>query len=252
MTEALWARYRATSDADARRQLLDSYLGLVRHSAREVIRRGAGGIEFEELVSAGTVGLVQALEGFDPGRGLAFSTYAMPRIRGAMLDELRSRDWMPRAVRARSRQVARAVARLQQALGRAPDATEIAAELKVDVETYWRWTRDASGAELVPLEDGVEEEGDAGPIGTLVDHAGPDPEDLHAAREALDQMREAFTSLPQKDRLVLTLSYYEELTLRQIGEVLHITESRASQIRTRALRRLRERMPGATTEGRAA
>ena len=116
MTDALWTRYRGEGNPDARARLLDGYLGLVRHCARELVRRGIGAMEYEELVSAGTVGLIQALEGFDPERRLAFSTYAMPRIRGAMLDELRTRDWLPRGVRARSRKIAHATSQLQHQL----------------------------------------------------------------------------------------------------------------------------------------
>ena len=113
VAETLWQHYRATGDAQARSQLLDLYLGLVHHAARDHARSLPDGLELDELVSAGTVGLVQALEGFDPERGLAFSTYAMPRIRGAMLDELRSRDWVPRSVRTRGRRLEQVRAALQ-------------------------------------------------------------------------------------------------------------------------------------------
>ena len=241
MTDALWARYRGEGNSDARARLLDGYLGLVRHCARELVRRGIGAMEYEELVSAGTVGLIQALEGFDPGRRLAFSTYAMPRIRGAMLDELRTRDWLPRGVRARSRKIAHATSQLQHQLGRAPEAHEIAARLEVDEDTLRRWVQEAHGGELVPLE-ALESEDDieGRAADAITGRGGRDPHDVLAEREALERLRDSFAALPQKDRLVLTLSYYEELTLRQIGEVLHITESRVSQIRTRALRRLRD------------
>jgi RNA polymerase sigma factor for flagellar operon FliA len=252
LTDALWQRYRSLGDPEARRQLLDHYLGLVHHTAREMTRRVPADLELDDLVSAGTLGLVQALEGFDPSRGLAFSTYAMPRIRGAMLDELRGRDWMPRSVRTHARQLAQARAQLRQRLGRAPEPREVARTLGVDLATYWRWADEADGRTMVTLNrtaaPGTPEE--APLVDTIPDGNGDEPGEALTRAEALSQLREAFAALPHKDRLVLTLYYYEELTLRQIGDVLHITESRVSQIRTRALQRLREqvhRVGGRTT-----
>lgn len=242
-TESLWARYRGEGDLHARRELLDRYLGLVHHCACEVHRRFAGSVERDELVSAGTIGLVQALEGFDPSRGLAFSTYAVPRIRGAMLDELRAQDWMSRTARARKRRLEKMRAALAQRLGRAPTVEETAEVLGVDTATVHRWAGEADGSAFV-FVDGPE--GDQGEDATRAWELVPDPdgEEPGAALVKDETLRELFAammSLPPKERLVLVLYYYEELGLRQIGEVLHVSESRVSQIRSRALRRLRER-----------
>jgi RNA polymerase sigma factor for flagellar operon FliA len=244
LNDALWERYRTGGDPEARTQLLDRYLGLVHHAAHETLKRVSGTVEFDELVSAGTVGLVQALEGFEPGRGLAFSTYAMPRIRGAMLDELRSQDWMPRTVRERARRLGQALAELQHRLGRAPGAAEMAARLGIDVATYWRWLEETGERVMVGLDQQARHgTGDESQLHeTIPDLELPDPGAALMREETLAVLREAFQELPAKDRLVLSLYYYEELNLRQIGEVLHITESRVSQIRARALRRLRQRM----------
>jgi RNA polymerase sigma factor for flagellar operon FliA len=241
--DVLWERYRAHGDAEARAALLDGYLGLVHHGAREVLRRAPGPLDFEELISAGTVGLVQALEGFDPSRGLAFSTYAMPRIRGAMLDELRHRDWTPRLVRTRRRRLAQERARLQHALGRAPSPSELAEALEIDLATYWRWTEETEGRVMIALDQSVDGSVDASCLyETIPDRESREPGDALARQETLEDMLAAFGELPERERLVLTLYYYEELSLKQIGEVLHVTESRVSQIRTRALQRLRLRV----------
>lgn len=241
LIDALWVRYRRTGDAGARTQLLDRYLGLVHHSAHQLARRVSRDIEIDDLIGAGTLGLVQALEGFDPGRGLAFSTYAMPRIRGAMLDELRSRDWMPRSIRTRSRQLAGARANLQQSLGRQPSHEELAAELKIDLPTLWRWQEEIDGRVLLQLDGTHEgEEHDTRLSESIADVLAGDPGDALDEADTLARLREAFTQLSARDRLVLTLYYYEELNLREIGEVLHVSESRVSQIRTRALKRLRD------------
>ncbi|MGH7579215.1 MAG: sigma-70 family RNA polymerase sigma factor [Gemmatimonadales bacterium] len=192
----LWRRYRDTADPGARRGLLELYLELVHHVAREMSRRTPAA-ELDDLVSAGTFGLTGALDSFDLTRGLAFSTYAVRRIRGAILDDLRSRDSVPRAVRVKARRLQVATTALERRLGRAPRPEEIAAQLDIDVSTYWRWREDTA---------------------TRTD---------------------AIARLTREERTVMALYYYEELNQRQITEVLHLTEARVSQIRTRALERLR-------------
>jgi RNA polymerase sigma factor for flagellar operon FliA len=249
-TEALWERFRTRCDPAARSELLDRYIGLVHHHAREIVRR-APGLDLDELVSAGTVGLVQALEGFETARGLAFSTYAVPRIRGAMLDELRRRDWLPRSVRARLRRLEQVRAALQQQLGRPPAAEELAEALGVELETYWRWQAEMEGRSMVELDrsvgDGLTENATLGEA--IADAAAVEPSARLLEEEGLSQLHAALGGLSERERLVLSLYYFEELNLRQIGEVLHITESRVSQLRTRALGRLRERL---STEEEAA
>ncbi len=251
MTDALWQRYRATGDPEARTQLLDRYLGLVHHVARQVAARVSDVVEVDDLVSAGTLGLVQALESFDLSRGLAFSTYAMRRIRGAILDELRSRDWVPRSVRAKGRQMAAVVASLESRLGRAPEPAEVAGALSLDMPTYWRWREEVDGAVLVSLDGSLSlDHAEAASMEeTLPDHAARVPGEALDDEETVAALKQAIGMLPPKERTVLALYYYEELNLRQIAEVLHVTESRVSQIRTQALKRLRQRLT--PTEERA-
>jgi RNA polymerase sigma factor FliA len=239
LTDSLWIRYRETGDPEARRQLLDGYLGLVHHVAREIGMRTPA-VELDELVSAGTLGLVRALESFDLSRGLAFSTYAIQRIRGSILDDLRARDWTPRSVRAKARQLSAAVATLEHQLARAPEPSEVADALGIDLDTYWRWLA-AVDAGVVMSLDQPSERAEEGPLlrDTLDDPDAPMPGAALARGEQFAVLRVAVGQLPEKSRLVLAMYYFEELTLRQIAEVLHVTESRVSQIHTQSLRQLR-------------
>ncbi len=201
--DALWDRYRQTGDPEARMQLLDRYLGLVHHGAHQLAQGLSRHVEIDELIGAGTFGLVQALEGYDPDRGRAFGTYAMPRIRGAMLDELHA------------------------------------------------WDREPRSDPGQPLDEGRDESGDGAPRAGR-SHGAPLPSNSGDAGGAvndavegvdpagsLDRLRGVFERLGGRDRLVLSLDRYEELSPRQIGEILHCSESRISQIRARALWRLR-------------
>jgi len=240
---SLWERWHKHHDVDARRTLLDQHLGLVHHVARQIAHNLPAEVEFDDLTSAGTLGLVRALEVFDPNRGLEFSTYATPRIRGAILDELREQDWVPRSVRRKHRRIRDAVRRLEQSLKHGPDPSQIAEELAIDLPTYWHWLGEIEQSVLVPMQAPAPSySGAHGLDETLAD---PDAPILGAALEREEDgasLERALATLPPKEGIVLALYYYEELTLRQIGEVLHLTESRVSQIRTQALRRLRSRM----------
>ncbi|MES2305382.1 MAG: FliA/WhiG family RNA polymerase sigma factor [Gemmatimonadota bacterium] len=243
-TEVLWQRYRKHGDADARAELLTQHLGLVHHTARQIAARVGDALAYEDMVGAGTLGLVQALEAFDPERGFAFATFATQRIRGSILDELRAADWRPRSVRTKGRQVSTATTALERKLGRRPRPEEVAHELQIDLATYWRWRNDAETGVTVALDTAPAggEGGRPSLAELLADDNSPAPDAGIARDERRTLVREAIASLPEQQRTVLALYYYEELTLRQIAEVLHVTESRISQVRTAALRTLREYM----------
>jgi RNA polymerase sigma factor for flagellar operon FliA len=242
VTDALWQRYAKRRDPAARSELLDRYLGLVHHCARDMVARVGHAVEFDDLVSAGTLGLVQALEGFDLSRGLAFSTYAMRRIRGAILDELRGRDWRPRSVRAKGRQLTAVVVSLQGRFGRAPEPEEVARAMGIDLESYYRIKEDLEGGVMVSLAGTVARGGDDALRleETLADPSGGEPFEDLGRQETSRRLRDAIAHLPPRERTVLSLYYYEELNLKEIAEVLHVTESRVSQIRSQAIRRLRD------------
>lgn len=243
--DVLWARYRSAGDPEARDQLLARHLGLVHHVAREVSRR-IPSIEIGELVSAGALGLMKALDSFDLSRGLAFSTYAVLRIRGTILDDLRSRDSTPRSVRMKRRKIESVAAELEGELGRSPTPKEIAQRLEIDLETFWKW-KDAVGihceAEVPANSKGQRASRDA--------ENYADPAVALASQQMVDSehvahLRILISRLPEQQRRVLGLYYYEELNLRQVGEVLHVSESRVSQIRSQALRRLKTEIMAAS------
>lgn len=238
MTEhALWKAY-AAGDETARERLLAEHMNLVYHLAHQMYRRLAGELELDELISAGTIGLVDALERFEPARGFAFSTYAVPRVRGAMLDEVRRLDSLPSSVRRRVRMLGVGNAALANRLGRAPRSSETAAHLGVDTAALWRWQTEAEAGVYVGLDaaSGL-------PVAdALTSSDASDVEERLTLDQEIAILRDALRNLTTQERTVLTLSYFEELTLKEIAQVLEVTESRISQIRTKALAKLREEL----------
>lgn len=227
----LWDAYRREPSLVLREQLARHYVGLVHHMAWIFARRSSA-LDASELVGAGSLGLLRALERFDADRGLAFSTYAVQCIRGAILDELRRRDWMPRGLRARARRIATTRAQLEARLQRCPTPSEVAVALKLTLAEYWKWCDEI-----------------AGPGGTLAD---PEAEPDLLESEEHEALRAVLATLPERLQEVLGLLYFEELTARQVAGLLGVTESRISQLRKRALDLMRARlkMKMSAVEGR--
>jgi RNA polymerase sigma factor for flagellar operon FliA len=242
-TQSMKAAPAAGPAHDERQRMIEEHLGLVHFVAKRMFSSGTDA-DLDELISAGTMGLMAAVDHFDTSRGLAFSTYAAPRIRGAILDELRRQDHVPRSVRRRSRDLARAHAELGQALGRDPSQREVADHLGLDADTLFRWESDVDRIHEVSIFD-------PGPDGdnrrtTLADSLPSEAEEsvedrINGAEEA-EILRRAIAGLVEQDRIVLTLYYFEELKLHEIATILGLTESRVSQIRSRALKVLRGTM----------
>ena len=240
MDMQLWNEF-ARGSQTARDRLLTDNLGLVHHVARQLSRTLAAKADVDEMVSAGTMGLMSALEGFDPSRGLAFSTFAAPRIRGAILDELRRQDHVPRSVRRKAREIAGARETLQRIFGRAPEPQEMAEHLGVDVPTLWRWEADVENAVHLPLDrqPGDNDSGLASPAEMLADERQDDIEESLNREQEVALLRDAILGLKEQERIVLSLYYFEELKLHEIAGVLGLTESRVSQIRSKALGKLK-------------
>ena len=238
--KALWTRF-FNGDQDARQELLTEQLALVHFVAGQVTRGLGVDLEFDELVSAGTIGLVNALEKFEPERGLAFSTYATPHIRGAMLDELRRQDHVPRSVRRKARAINASREALARTFAGPPGDQLLADHLGVDLATLWRWQADIEGAVQVPLDTGASEQDSMPAPAELLGSADDDTvEDRMTSDQEAQHLRAAIATLDDQQRVVLTLYYFEELKLNEIGEILELTESRISQIRSQALARLRK------------
>lgn len=248
----LWTAF-AAGDMDARDTLIRENLSLVHHVAQQLSRSLSTEMDIDELVSAGTFGLIQAIESFDATRGLAFSTLAVPRIRGAILDELRRLDNVPRSIRRRARDIAGARDALGAELGRAPTDGEIAERLGIDKLTLWRWEADLESGVRVPLERTSKDDSETAYTDweTSLHDDAPTIEDVLTAEAEQDKLREALGLLKEQERTVLALYYYEELKMHQIASVLGLTESRVSQIRSRAITRLRSVMAPVREQGSA-
>ncbi len=243
----LWQRYKADGDERARERLVHVYAPLVEHIAGGIASRLPGHVDEGDLVSSGLYGLLSAIERFDPGRGIKFQTFAGTRIRGAIADDLRSLDWVPRSVRSRAREIREALAELERRLLRAPTDAEIAAALELSVDELHRSRVDISSSAVLGFDEFWAASSADDQISLLdktADANALDPVGELATDELRDQLADAIAGLPERQRLVVALYYYENLTLAEIGEVLGVSEPRASQLRTKAVLRLRSALEG--------
>ncbi len=240
--EEIWATYRQTGDPCAREQLLVKYLPLVKNVAGRMAMGFPKSVELSDLVNTGVIGLIEAFGNFDPERGVKFETYAVPRIRGAILDELRALDWVPRSTRAKSREIERALVRLEHDLGRSPNNDELAKYLEITVKELHTALGDVASTTVLSLDEmifGEEDNRQIPRVETVEDRsndsilAGIEKSELRAFLVV------AISNLTEQEKLVIALYYYEELTLKEIGEVMRISESRVSQIHTKSILKLR-------------
>jgi len=205
-------------------------------------------VEEADLISYGLGGLISAIERFDLAREIKFETYAITRIRGAIIDELRTLDWVPRSVRARAREFERTNMKLEARLHRAPTDEEMAIDLEITVDDFQEALLQISNSTIVALDELWNISDSSGDqvslLDTLPDRRAPDPQVLSDESELRDRIADAIAALPEREKLVVALYYYENLTLREIGEVLSVTESRVSQLHTKAVLRLRSKMQG--------
>jgi RNA polymerase sigma factor for flagellar operon FliA len=243
--DELWAEYKAEGTGDARERLILHYSPLVKFVAGRVAAGLPQSIEQSDLVSYGIFGLIDAIDKFDPGRGFKFETYAISRIKGAIIDELRSIDWVPRSVRAKARSIERAYSKLENELKRSPDDAEVAAELDMTEPELAGVLSQISFTGLVALDDLLAASGDRSggtTVGDTIADRAHDPVEAFEVDEMKHLLADAINRMPDRERLVLTLYYYEGLTLAEIGDVLGVTESRVCQIHTKAILQLRGRM----------
>jgi RNA polymerase sigma factor for flagellar operon FliA len=247
-TQGLWQEFRKTGDKGVRDRLILTYAPLVKYVAGRLGSGLPAHVDEGDLVSYGLLGLIGAIERFDPDRDIKFETYAISRIKGSIIDELRSLDWVPRSVRSRAREIERAIGELESRLGRAPTDEEISGKIGITVDELQDSLTDISRSSIAALDELWTITGDTGDqvslLDTIEDTEGPEPQTALARTEMREALGEAIARLPEREKLVVTLYYYEELTLREIGEVLGVTESRVSQLHTKAILRLKARLSG--------
>ena len=242
----MWRRYKGTGDEQARERLVMAYAPLVKYVAGRMASGLPSHVEEGDLISYGLIGLINAIERFELEREIKFETYAITRIKGAIIDELRSQDWVPRSVRARAREIERANQKLEHKLQRAPTDEEMARELGMEVGDFQDALLQISNSSIAALDE-LWSVGDASGdqvslLDTLQDENAPDPAAALDQSDLRDRVADSISRLPEREKLVIALYYYENLTLREIGEVLGVTESRVSQLHTKAVLRLRGRL----------
>ncbi|MDH5238219.1 MAG: RNA polymerase sigma factor WhiG [Acidimicrobiia bacterium] len=250
--EQLWAAYKDQEARQARDQLILHYSPLVKFVAGRVAVGLPQNVEHSDLVSYGIFGLIDAIDKFDLERGYKFETYAIARIKGAILDELRSIDWVPRSVRAKARSVEKAYAKLEARLSRTPTDEEVAAELDLTETQFNDLLSKISFVGLVALDEvlslGGSDRGEALTLGDTIADPTDGPVGQYEVEEMRQLLADAINRMPDREKLVLTLYYYEGLTLAEIGSVLGVTESRVCQIHTKAVLQLRSRIMAAHRE----
>ncbi len=242
--QAVWM-YDADGNLD-KASLVESYAPLVKRIASQLLARLPASVQFEDMVQNGMIGLIDAMDRFEDGMGAQFETYAVQRIRGAMLDGLRENDWLPRSLRRDMRRIEAAMHGLEQELGRAPVEGEVAQALDMSLPDYQRLLQDARGHQLLYIEDC---RGDGGEdfLERYQSDEDDDPLSLLEDADMRDALIEAINALPEREKQVMGLYYEHELNLREIGEVLGVSESRVCQLHSQCVARLRARLFGGTT-----
>jgi RNA polymerase sigma factor FliA len=238
----VWARFAATRDPALRDELITTYAPLVRFVVGRLGIPPSCMLDSDDLLSCGTIGLINAIDRFDPARGSRFESFATTRIRGAVIDHLRTLNWLPRTAMARIRQMEYAIANLEQRLGRPPREDEIAEEANISTSRYRQMLQEAGTIVLsldAPLGPLAQEEGLTSLADLLEDERSPEPDEQIEAKELMALLHVALNELPERERMLLALYYREELTMKEISKIMNVSESRVCQLHIQAILRLR-------------
>ncbi|UCF97664.1 MAG: RNA polymerase sigma factor WhiG [Spirochaetaceae bacterium] len=243
--EDLWRIYKKQRDTKIRDFFVKQYAPLVKYVAGKVAIGMPNNVEFDDLVGFGVFGLFDAIEKFDPDKHVKFKTYAVTRIRGAIFDELRTIDWVPRSVRQKTREVEETIRKLEASLGRAATDEEIAKSMRMNIKDFHNLMLKISGTSVLSLNEvwySGEDNDKMSIVESIESPSSLNPDSIVEKEEIKRIIVEAINELPEKEKKVLVLYYYEDLTLKEIGEVLEVTESRISQLHTKAILRLRAKL----------
>jgi RNA polymerase sigma factor for flagellar operon FliA len=244
----LWVAYGESKAPEIKAKLIEAYFPLVKYLAERMVTTLPASVEADDLVSMGTFGLIEAIDRFDLSRGIQFKTYCTARIRGAILDNLRTNDWVPRLVRLRTNLVDKTLRRLYGELGREPTDPEMADALDVSMDEYAKLRKEANPAAMLSLnDDAAEDDGEVGGrmLDLIGDHRIADPDFIQQNRMVKDVL---FRTLNEKERIVIENYYYQGLSMREIAGMLRLTESRVCQIHSKVIKRLREMLDARRAE----
>jgi RNA polymerase sigma factor for flagellar operon FliA len=243
--DKLWQEYRKTHSGEIREKLVLRYVSLVKYVAGRLAIGLPPSVQADDLISSGILGLMDAIDKYDLERDTRFETYAVTRIRGAILDELRALDWIPRSTRQKARRLENVYVELENTLGRAATTEEVAKHMKLSTEALYGLLDEVRSTSLVSLDEfvqGKDGEGQTRLVDAVEDRESLDPSEQIDIGDLKEVMNGAILRLPPRERLVIALYYYEELTLKEIGSILNVSESRISQIHTKAVVRLRGKL----------
>lgn len=244
--DELWKEYKKTNSKVTKDKLLVEYAHLVKYIGNRIAINLPASVDRDDIISSGILGLIKAVETFEPERGFKFETYASHKIRGAILDELRALDWVPRSVRQKSKDLHRVYAKLENDLGRIPYDDEVCEELNINMEEFENMLSDVAPATIISLEEAMPDRSSDSKeirlIDTIEDPGSENPLKALGFTEVKNILKETIENLPEKEKLVVALYHFEELTLKEIGAVLDISESRVSQIHSKAILKLRGKL----------
>ncbi len=246
-TKTLWTQYKKSSDPKIKEQIILQYANLVKFVAGRTMISLPPSVEVNDLESAGIMGLIDAIDRFDPKYGVKFESYAIPKIKGSMLDELRKLDWVPRSIRSKSRELEKVINEIENEKGGPATDEEIAKRLNVSIEDYFNLLKEVNTVSLMSLDSVIyNEEGGKGELHEVIEGKDEEEPDEALNREELKEMIiQSIDDLPETERLVIALYYHEELTLKEIGQVVQLSESRISQIHTKTILSLRGKLNAA-------
>ena len=236
--DKLWEKYTETKSTDLREKIIIEYSALVKIVAGRMSMYLGYNVEYEDLVSYGIFGLIDAIDKFDYGKGIKFETYASLRIRGAILDQIRKMDWIPRSLRQKQKKIDAAVSKIEANTGKTASDAQIASELGISDEEYVSWQEQANLTNIISLDEFAENNGEKG-LDTIRGNTFEEPEQVMEKSEMKRMLAETLETLTDNEKKVLLLYYYEEMTLKEISSIMEVSESRVSQLHTKALKKMK-------------
>lgn len=236
--DKLWEKYTESKNTDLREQIIIEYSALVKIVAGRMSMYLGYNVEYEDLVSYGIFGLIDAIDKFDYGKGIKFETYASLRIRGAILDQIRKMDWIPRSLRQKQKKIEAAVSKIETETGKAASDNQIAVELGISDEEYISWQEQANLTNIISLDEFAENNGEKG-LDTIRGNTFEEPEQVIEKSEMKRMLAESLETLTDNEKKVVLLYYYEEMTLKEISSIMEVSESRVSQLHTKALKKMK-------------